>query len=304
MEPEQQKFNKYLFIVNPISGGTEKDQILELIEEGALNHQLEFKIFQTTGDNDNQKIGELIQDFDPEVVVAAGGDGTVNMVARHLLNTKKILGILPIGSGNGLAKDLEIPQFTNRRTLEVLFKPRVIQIDTLEANNKFFMHIADLGFNAKIVKLFNNSKHRGIISYMVFSVKEFFKFKTFRYSITTDSEHQKGNAFMIVIANTNSYGTNITINPDGKANDGQFEVVIIRRFPKKKILSLMFRLITRRINFFPYSIVMKCKKATINTRKKHTLQFDGEIAERLNKVDFSINPRSLNIIVPMDFEYS
>ena len=263
------KYKKYLFVINPISGGYEKEELKGRIRNLCNHHQVDYHIYQTTGKDDEQKINDEITDYQPEIIIAAGGDGTVNLVAKQILYSDKILGILPIGSGNGLAKDLKIPTLVPD-ALDIIFEPKVIKIDTLEANNRFFMHICDIGFNAHIVRLFNKSKGRGLLSYMKFTVKEFFKYKTFHYVINTEKGTYRGYAFMITTANSNQFGSNLTINPEGKYDDGEFEVIIIKRFPRKRILSIMYRLITKKINFSPYTTILKCKAAEIKTKKKKT----------------------------------
>lgn len=291
---------KFLFVINPISGGTGKEEIVRQIEAFCENNKILPRLYFTSGRNDRAKIKKEIEAFGPEVIVASGGDGTVNLVAEQILHTEKALGILPTGSGNGLAKDLKIPQMNLQSALDVLIHPKIRSIDTLTANGKYFMHICDLGFNAHVVKLFNKTKKRGLLSYMRFSISEFFKYKTFRYQITTDRAMHKGLAFMITIANSNQFGSNLTINPDGRVDDGEFEIIIIKRFPRKKIFSILFRLLTHRINFSPYSIVLKARQAVIKTKKAKTLQYDGEILGKITTVEIKINPGSLKVLAPQD----
>ena len=160
------------------------------------------------------------------------------------------------------------------------------------------MHLCDIGFNARIVKLFNKGKSRGLTAYMRFTLKEFFKYKTTHYEVVTDNGYFKGKAFMITIANSNQFGSNLTINPNGEMNDGFFEVIIIKRFPRKNVFRLFLQLLFKRINFSPYCIILKCKEATIKSRKKKTFQYDGEIATQVNEVVIQIAPQSLNVIAP------
>lgn len=293
----EQILNRYLFVINPIAGGNDKDELESKLQDVCRKNEIDYQFYLTTGENDEEEVKGLIQDFDPQVVVAAGGDGTVNLVARQVLFSKRVLGIIPLGSGNGLAKDLKLPHSDLNRIIQILMRPKIIEIDTLEANGRFFMHISDLGFNAHIVRLFNETKKRGLLSYMRFTAKEFFKYKTFKYQLTTDKGFYKGLAFMITVANSNQFGSYLTINPEGKYDDGQFEVIIIKRFPKKKVLNIFFRLLTKRINFSPYTIVLKCTRAQIVTRKKKTLQYDGEIYGKVNETNISINHKSLKVIV-------
>lgn len=298
MAKASDSYHRYLFVVNPISGDRKKENILEQLDSFTSKHKIEHKILKTTGENDEEQIKEEIDLYHPDVVVAVGGDGTVNLVARQIVNSDIALGILPMGSGNGLSKDLGIPQLNKNNAFDLLQSPHVIKIDTLEAGGHFFMHLCDIGFNAHIVKLFSKSKSRGLISYIKFTLREFLSYKTSKYKIKTDNGQFEGNAFMITVANSNQFGSNLTINPMGKCNDGLFEVIIIKRFPRKQALKLFLQLLFKRIIFSPHCLTIQCKEAEIICRKKKVLQYDGEIAGEVKKIKIKIHPHSLNVIVP------
>jgi diacylglycerol kinase (ATP) len=290
---------RYLFVINPIAGERNKNDYEKIIREEIDGLGPEYQLFYTTGKKDAEAIRELLKSYDPEVVMAVGGDGTVNMVAEILAGSKRALGILPSGSGNGFAKDMQIPQNNLRNALDMLLHGQIIEIDTLQANEYFFMHLADIGFNAHIVKLFNKSNSRGLKTYVKFVLKEFFKYPTNYYEVETDNGNFRGNAFMITAANSNQFGSNLTINPDGKCNDGKFEVIIIKRFPKKQALAVFWRLLTKKIKFSPHCIILKCTHATVRCAKKKSLQYDGEVAKRkVKEVDFSLQHKNLRIIIP------
>ena len=296
--PRLDQLNRFLFIINPIAGERDKGSFKKLIEEESRIYGWEYEIFSTTGKEDPAEIKKVLESLDPEVVFAVGGDGTVNMVAKILAGSKRILGIIPAGSGNGLAKDLKIPQNNMPAALETLLHGQVKEIDTLRANEHFFMHLADVGFNAHIVKLFNRSSSRGLSTYIRFVLKEFFKYPTHYYDIETDNGSFSGNAFMITVANSNQFGSNLTINPDGDWADGKFEIIIIRPFPKKQALMVFWRLMTKKIKFSPYCIILKCTRAKVRCAKRRTLQFDGEVAKKIKEVNFRIHHRNLRIITP------
>jgi YegS/Rv2252/BmrU family lipid kinase len=291
-------FRKCLFVINPISGDLDKDELAAKIETYFDAGSKEIKILHTTGQDDDAQILKFISEFEPQIVVAVGGDGTVNLVAKHLVNKGIILGIIPMGSGNGLSKDLGIPQNNPIKALEMFKKPVVVKMDTLTANNHFFIHLADIGFNAHIVRLFSKGKKRGIISYIKYTVKEFYKYRTSRYIVDSDYGRFEGRAFMITIANSNQFGSNLTINPDGKYDDGMFEVIIIKRFPRIESFRLFFQLLFKKIIFSPYCIILKCKKAQISSTRKKTVQIDGEIAGRFSKINIEIKAHSLKVIAP------
>lgn len=285
-------------MINPISGDLNKEELAAKIETFFDDNSKEIKILYTTGKDDDSQIKKYLEEFKPHIVVAVGGDGTVNLVAKHLIHKDIIMGILPMGSGNGLSKDLGIPQNNPDKVLEMLKNPKVIEMDTLTANNHFFLHLADIGFNAHIVRLFSKGKKRGLISYIKYTVKEFYKYKTSRYTVDSDYGRFEGRAFMITIANSNQFGSNLTINPNGKYDDGLFEVIIIKRFPRSESFRLFFQLLFKKIIFSPYCIILRCKEVQISSTRKKTVQIDGEIAGRFDKVKVDINPNSLKVIAP------
>lgn len=292
------KLKRYLFVVNPISGAVDKSALEKLLLDFAKTYTWDYKVYKTCGKNDPEQLRVLIDQFQPQIVVAVGGDGTVSFVARQLVGTQIILGIVPAGSGNGFAKDLGLPQNNFSAALVSLLNGRVAKMDTLKANEFFFMHLADVGFNAHIVKLFNQSLKRGLFTYMRFVLQEFFKYPTNYYEIYTDNGEFKGRAFMITVANSNKYGSSLTINPDGHWGDGTFEIIIIKQFKKKEVLRIIYRLITKKIKLSPHCHIIACKKATIYCEKKKTLQYDGEFAKKVRKVEIEILPGSLHVIVP------
>lgn len=296
--PSLTQVKRYLFVINPIAGEGRKQEYEKIIQEETMGLDLEYKLFYTTGKEDPESIRELLETFDPEVVMAVGGDGTVNVVAEIVAGSKRILGILPAGSGNGFSKDVHIPQNNIRLALDKLLHGKVVEIDTLRANQHFFMHLADIGFNAHIVKLFNKSNSRGLKTYIKFVLKEFFKYPTNHYEVETDNGNFTGNAFMITVANSNQFGSNLTINPDGKFDDGKFEVIIIKRFPKKMALAVFWQLLTKRIKFSPYCIILQCRKASIRCARKKSLQYDGEVAKKTRELKITIQPKNLRILIP------
>jgi diacylglycerol kinase (ATP) len=290
---------KILFVLNPISGGRDKAAVQPILERFCHNHRIQFQIYSTTGSKDREKISSRIISFAPDMLVAIGGDGTVNLCASVIKDTDCALGIIPLGSGNGLSKDLNIPQNSAEQALELLVNPFVKRIDTLEANGHFFLHLCDIGFNARIVKSYSMSSRRGLITYAYYMIKEFFNYKSSRYYINVDDKGIfKVTAFMITAANSQRFGSNITINPNGKVDDGLFELIIIKAFSYKVLPKLIWQILWKRIHFSPYSKIFTAKKVTIQHKRGKTLQVDGEILGRFKLIEISIHPLSLKVVVP------
>lgn len=296
--PRLDQIKRFLFVINPVAGGIDKEDFYSYIEENSAILKWEYKICNTTGERDAERIQGEIESFYPQAVIAVGGDGTVSLVAQILQGTDYILGIVPAGSGNGLSKDMGIPQHNLKLALDSLLHGEVVKIDTLNANKHFFLHLADVGFNAHIVKLYDNSESRGLRAYIRFVLQEFFTYQNHYYEVETDNGSYRGHAFMITVANSRQFGSSLTINPEGNWADGQFEVVIIKPFPKREALKLFWRLLSRKIRFSSNSIILKCSRAHISCKRRRTLQYDGEVAGKVKEVSFSIAHQNLHIIVP------
>jgi diacylglycerol kinase family enzyme len=258
---------------------------------------VEVMIYKTTGEDDKLQILSLHQQHQPDAIVAVGGDGTVNMVGTLLIRKDIPMGIIPMGSGNGLSKDLKIPQdFTE--ALEVILQYNVKYIDTLRINEMPSLHLSDVGFNALVVKRFSEGERRGPGAYAWNLMKEYLGYQPKEYEVITDKEQFKGKAFMIAIANANMFGSNATINPDGEVDDGIFEVCILTEFPKTAGINILYQMYQADINESLYSNIFRCKYATIKNLENELIQIDGEPIDTVDTLQVKILPRSLKVILP------
>ena len=288
---------KLVFVINPISGGLDKNDTEVSIQGFCLHKGIDCTIYRTTGQADDLQILDLCAVEKPDAVVAVGGDGTVNLVGTMLINKHIPLGIIPQGSGNGLSKDLKIPQ-DFEQALTVLSQFKVAEIDTLRINQIPSLHLSDIGFNALIVKRFSEGDRRGPGAYAWNLMKEYVGYQPKEYEIKTDKDYFKGKAFMVTIANANMFGSNATINPDGEVDDGIFEICILTEFPKTAGINILYQMYQADINNSPYSNVFKCKYATILNLEKELIQIDGEPVDTVDKLEVKILSNSLKVIVP------
>ncbi|MDJ1483685.1 diacylglycerol kinase family protein [Cytophagaceae bacterium YF14B1] len=291
---------KLLIVFNPISGDNiDKDEIELLIKVFCDEERIDFSIYKTTADqkNDQKVILKYIEDEHPDAVVAVGGDGTVSLVANLLIGKPIPMGILPLGSGNGLSKDLKIPQETTE-ALHIIQNFQIQTIDTLTINGLPCVHIGDIGFNAVIVDRFTKDEGRGLTTYAWNTVKEFTDYQPKQYKVVTDNGEFEGTAFMIAFTNANAFGSNATINPTGIINDGLFEICIIKEFPKLEGVGILYRLLVGDIDQSMHYEIIQCTKASISNPDLELIQIDGEPIDATEIVDISINPSSLHIIVP------
>lgn len=291
-----QTAKKILFVINPIAGGIDKLELETRIRLVCEQAYITPQFYFTTGNQDNEIIQFLINAEGPwNAVVAVGGDGTVNLVGKLLAGTNTPLGIIPFGSGNGLAKDLKIP-IEFYQSLELIIKLESRPIDTLIVNGETCLHLGDLGFNALIVKAFNEDSGRGPTTYVKHALLEYFSYQAANYSIETESDRFEGKAFMVVFANTNMFGSNMFINPEGLPNDGYFEICIIENFPKTLGINILFEMYNESIHKSLHCTIFKCKKASILNPEKSFLQIDGEPHGAPDKIDIHILANNLKII--------
>lgn len=283
-----------LFVVNPVSGGKHKKDYQDAIEKyfAPLPHKIE--LFILNDKNNAQYLQKHIDKLKPQIVVAVGGDGTVTMVAKKILGTDIILGILPAGSANGMARELTIPENTEE-ALKIIANGRVKKADVISINNLICLHLSDIGLNARLVKYFEEGNMRGKWGYAKVALKVLFNPQNIRVIITTKKGEIKRDAFMIVLANASKYGTGAVINPNGDLYDGLFEVVIIKHIG---IGTLLKRWITPK-SLDPKKIeVIHAKSVRIDTNRKVHFQVDGEYVGKVKQVSAKILPAQLNILVP------
>jgi YegS/Rv2252/BmrU family lipid kinase len=288
--------SKLLFIVNPASGGKSKTDWNEKIKDYFSKTQHCFKIHKLTGDNnDKQELKKQISEFQPDKVIAVGGDGTVKMVAEELINTNVILGILPAGSANGMATELGIPTDIEKAS-DIINNDNIQKIDVLKLNGKnISIHLSDIGLNALLIHYFDKGNQRGMLGYAKVAFKVFLKKRLMRLDIKLNDESISRAAYMIAFANAKKYGTGAEINPGGSLTDGSFEVIIIR----KLTLIQLFRMLISHKPFSPDCIeIIQTKKAIITARERNHFQVDGEYCGKTNSITTEIIPSSLKILIP------
>lgn len=289
---------KVLFVINPKSGTARENTLRELISEQAESQDFDFQIYNMTG-NDEARIRTEIKRFNPSIVAAAGGDGTMKMMAGVLANTKTILAIIPYGSANGMAKELQIPDIDF--ALELLSQGKKKKIDLIEINNVICIHLADVGLNARVVKRFEKDPKRGKLTYAKHLFGEMFFLKSYRFQITYDDKIIRRKGVSITFANATKYGTGAVINPHGIIDDGKFELVIVKPFPRIKLLSIAWKMFVGRLHTSDYVEIIPCSNATVISNRKTTLQVDGEVIGKVKEINLSVMPKALTVLVPADF---
>jgi diacylglycerol kinase (ATP) len=289
---------KILFVVNLKSGlGSAKTfpaRIIDIAEKNGLD----INIYETTGKEDSNEIRRRIKEFNPGIVYAIGGDGTVNMVASELINTDIALGIFPAGSANGLAYNLGITDDVETELIKNLTVPPKI-MDAIKINqNHFCFHLGDIGVNARIVSRFEKEGSKGMLGYGKQLVKEMLNKKTwFTFYIKIPGQpRRKMKAEMLVFANAKSYGTGAIINPTGKLNDGKFEIIVLRPYPWWFVFTFIYAVFTGKLHQMKYIKVFSAASARIDLVRQQEIQVDGEMIPQVKVVEADIIPGALKIL--------
>lgn len=283
---------KLLFIVNPIAG-SHKTSFSEVINEFFSTRDTHFEIFEMTKNCDADKIKKIISAAHPTKVIAVGGDGTLKSVAESLLKTIIPIGIIPAGSANGMAKELGIPMDIHE-ALELTLSGSPKSIHGIMVNGEFCIHLADIGFNAYVVKKFDDLPQRGMWGYAKAAWQAFLRRHTMEVEFKTDEELITSTAAMVVIANATMYGTGVKINPEGKLDDDFFEVILIKKYAVLEILKIKFT----SLPFNPEKIeTFKTKEVHIKTKHQVHFQVDGEYMGKVKRIEAKIIPSAIQVIV-------
>ncbi|KRT17403.1 diacylglycerol kinase [Pedobacter ginsenosidimutans] len=286
-----------LFIINPISGGRGKLRIPDFIDQYLDKEKFSpnFVFSEYVGHAGELADEAATKNFD--VIVAAGGDGTINEVASKVLKHKKILGILPLGSGNGLARFLRISK-NLRYALSLINNFNVDEIDTAEFNNKCFFNLAGMGFDAHLSAVFSKDKKRGLSGYVKLGFKEVFNYKAQTYLLNIDGAAYTRKAFAISIANSSQYGNDVYIAPNASVKDGLLDVCIIKPFPIIKLPLLGYVMLRGKAETSDMIEIIKGKNIKITREKAGAVHVDGEPLQMGTEIEAVVNPLSLKVIVP------
>jgi YegS/Rv2252/BmrU family lipid kinase len=283
------------FIVNPISGGRKKASLPALIAAHLDHNRFDYEIIETEFKGHAITIAEKAVAQGIDIVCAVGGDGSVHEVGTTLIGSHTQLAIIPLGSGNGLARHMKIP-LKIKEAIECINSGNRIEMDTLKVNNKPILGFGGYGFDALIAKKFEGSRKRGFTSYIKLVLKEVFKYNPINVSIDANGQVRKLPVFLCTIANTSEFGNGFIVSPKSDATDGKFEVVILKPFSFWNIPAMLFRYFSGRTDYSGLTEVIKTDQATLILPHSYG-QIDGEPISSGKKVQVDVVPRSLRIIV-------
>lgn len=286
------------FIINPISGAGAKNGLESLIRRHIDCNRFVPYFCYTQYPGHATELASRLRKCGIGKIVAVGGDGTVNEIARGLASHDgAALGILPFGSGNGLARHLGIPM-NIERAIQMLNTATTKLIDYGRMNDEYFFCTCGLGFDAKVGLAFANSDSRGFWTYVRSTIKEFFGYRPKKYKITLDGTKIKRRAFIVTIANAAQYGNNAYIAPLADIADGFFDVTIINPFPKRRTPWIGFRMFNQTLHKDKHVEIVKARDIVIRRKKKGPVHFDGEPAIMGRKIKVLLVEKGLQVLVP------
>jgi diacylglycerol kinase (ATP) len=287
-----------LFIINPISGGKNKSELPLLI--GKLLDPVKFfpSYSFTEYAGHAAELAEEAANRNFDVIVAVGGDGTINEVASKVRKFNKVLGIIPFGSGNGLARFLKIP-LKAASAVQVINRLNILKIDTGLFNGNGFFNMAGMGFDAYISSIFAEDKSRGLSGYLKLGLKEVLNYKAQTYDLVIDGKEYTFKAFLISIANSSQYGNNAHIAPAASVTDGLFDICIVKEFPIMKLPVLAYQMLTATTHQSKFVDIIKGREIIIRRPEEGAIHIDGEPMFMGKDLQVSILPLSLNVIVPI-----
>lgn len=288
--------SKLLFVINPISGDRDKTPIISSIDSWAKSSSHEVEKWETTGGNDHEKLEERIENWNADVVISVGGDGTVMLCAHVLKGSERALGIIPGGSANGMATELQIPDDVEE-ALNIIAAGKTINADMLCFNREHFgLHISDVGLNAGLVKDYENGERRGFLGYASGVISQLMNLERFKAKITLDKEVViEEEVLMIAFANAQKYGTGAVLSANGKIDDGRFELYVLRRMDIAGLAGQFFEFFNEESD---YCQVHHAKHVLVELDRPIPFQIDGELKADSSSIEVEILPACLKMIVP------
>lgn len=290
---------KALIIANPVSGSRKRIRktLAEKAEKYLDSNRFEYSIQWTEARGHAGALAISALQSGVDIIIVAGGDGTLNEVINIIAGKDVLLGILPIGSGNGLARHMGIPMKIDS-AFQLVNNMKTAKIDLGTHNEMYFCSVAGMGFDAYVARLFNHARRRGFISYAYITLRALFKYNMFDYFINANQQQWSGKCFLITTCNSSQYGYNMKIAPAASLKDGLLDICLINKFPKWKAPWLIWLVMTKRHEKNKYFDRIVAPQVSIQTKNPVHLQLDGEPVNKQKKVTLKVKPEAIKVIVP------
>lgn len=287
---------KAVFVINLISGTSDKAAIPGLIDQYLDKTKFEYEIAITQYAGHASEIATKAKDDGVDVVVAVGGDGTVNEVARAIVHSNTALGIIPCGSGNGLARHLLLP-LNVRKAIDVINRSEVRQLDYGIINDYPFFCTCGMGFDAFVSMKFAEAGKRGPITYVENVLREGLKYKPETYTIEDENSTLQYKAFLISCANASQYGNNAYIAPQASMSDGLMDVIIMEPFDVFEAPQISIEMFSKTLDKNSKIKTFRTRHLHIHRDKPGVIHYDGDPVMTGADIDIELKPKGINIIV-------
>lgn len=287
------------FIVNPASGSSRSrsKDVAQLIDQYLDKTVFIPEITFSSAPGQSFILSREAADQGIDIVVAVGGDGSVNEVAKGLTGYNVTLGIIPIGSGNGLARHLNIPMDISK-AIEILNFGKTMLIDTVSINDNQFISIAGVGFDALVADKFAQSETRGFLTYFRIATRAYPFYKPKKYELDIDGKIIKRRALFISFANSDQFGYNTTIAPNADITDGLIDVCIVQKIPMFKAPLIAHLLLAKKIDQSSYVEIIKARQVFLRRRKNEVINIDGEPVLLSRNLSLKVNHLALRVAIP------
>lgn len=283
------------FIINPISGVHKKTDIPGLIDQYLDRDQFDYDISFTEYRKHAIEIATKCSDEGVDIICAVGGDGSVHEVGTALIGKKTHMAIIPVGSGNGLARHLNIP-LNVKDAILCINDGKYIHMDTVKVNDRSFIGIGGYGFDAVVAKEFDKGKKRGLMGYIITVIRELFKYNPLNVSIDIDGKVKTLPVMLCTVANSSQFGNGFTVSPDSNVEDGELELFILKPFSLWNAPSIAYNFFRKKAQKAKFGEIIRFKNARIKLSEK-IAHYDGEPIDVTDELSVSVVPKSLHILV-------
>lgn len=294
------KGNTFLFIINPKAGAKSRHDLHRLIELKAKQFNAAYEIIYTTHAQHAFELANEANADKYKVIVAVGGDGTINEVGRGLIQKEIALAIVPMGSGNGLARHSKIP-LSAVKAIETAFTGKLTSMDVVQMNNHFSFNVSGVGFDSAVAHDFQHLHNRGFWGYFKLVIKQAFQFKPIEVSIdllsAEGTKNIKDHIFLLAIANSNQFGNNAIIAPAADTRDGKFNIVAVKPFAWYKMPYYAMMLFANKFDKIGAVLNYESSHCIIHTSTT-TWHIDGEPLILEGAIEIKILPLAIQLIVP------
>lgn len=295
---------KLLLVVNPISGGVDKSLFLNKADEICRYYGIDYNIFQTTGNNDRSRLESDLKLYKPDKVASVGGDGTTLFTSITLMSYNIPMGIIPMGSANGMAMELSVNPDPEMALKDLIMSELYAKLDLVQINHEHFcMHIGDVGINAQIVEAYSKDPNRGMVTYAKYLYEMVIKAMPFPISISSNGTQFKDDYYSMAICNARKYGTGVPVNLNGSPFDGKFELVLVKKLDAGSLIMAGLSKFNEKFYDNLNATVISTDHAKVVFDKPRLLQLDGEVIGNFKTLDVKIIKQAVTFITHGGNEY-